>query len=277
MLGGGSYTYCTGTKHDDAWLIRTNSLGEEQWIKHYGVADTMDWIWSLTPVGNPLEPRGYMFTGVTNRNPDNTNSQLFLARVDTAGEVVWQQAMPGNFGYREGMAIEQTPHHTFYLTAVERKANGSHALMGMNIDSNGTVLNELMYNSVDQELLHPRHISVTVFGDVYVAGRRAVPGGISNAFVARINGYNATGVAEMPAETAPLLYPNPATGVATLSFPDAEMKQVVALDAYGRVLQELNHPGAHLEGLKLHHYAAGTYFVQVTTDKQSFRLKLMVQ
>lgn len=277
MLGGGSYTYRTGTQHTDAWLIRTNSLGEAQWIKHYGAADTLDWIWSMASVGNPLEPAGYIFTGVTNRSPDNTNSELFLARVDTAGEVLWQQAMPGNFGFREGLAIEQTPHHTFYLVAAEQKADGSHALLGMNIDSNGTILNELQYNSTTPEILRPHSIIVTVFGDVYVTGRRTVDLDDGQTFVARISGYNGTGVPEIPHLAAPVLYPNPARAAATISCPDAQLKEVVVLDAFGSVLQEHRHPGAHAQVLQLTNYAAGTYFVEVTTDRQSFRLKLVVQ
>jgi len=277
MLGGGSYSYTTGSTHDDAWLVKTNSAGEEIWIKHYGNADTVDWMWAMAPVGNPSEPSGYIFTGVKNRNPDNSQSEMFLMRVDTAGNIVWDASMPGNFGYREGLAIEQTFEHSFYVTASELKANGSFSLLAMNIDSNGNVLNELQYNSTDPERLIPRGIYVNVFGDAYVVGRQVFPGAINKAFVAHITGTGATGVQEVAAPASVTVYPNPAREVCTLSSSGVPIRRVVLRDATGRVLRDMTLPGSDTTPVGLKCLVPGFYFVTVYTTKEPMTLRLVVQ
>ncbi len=267
MLAGGSYSYRTGTRHDDAWLVKTTSSGSQVWIKHYGNADTVDWIWSMAPVGNPAAPTGYIFTGVKNRNPNVMASEMFLARVDTGGNIVWDIPMTGRAGYREGLSVEPTLHNTFYVTGTELEPTGSLSLLAMDIDSNGNVLNELHYNNPFPEWIRPRAVYINNLSDAYVAGQQITPGDRIGAFVAHIRDINhsAISVAGVAEPTAISVYPNPAATYCSISSEGEAMRRIVLRDATGRVALDLTNPDAHLERISLNGMPKGLYLITVYT------------
>lgn len=267
MLAGGSNSFHTGTIHDDAWLIKTNELGQTIWIKHYGIADTIDWAWSLAPMGHPAEPTGYLFTGVKNYNPDGSASQLFLMKVDTAGNVVWDKSMEGNFGYREGLVLERTLHNTFYLLGTEELASGKRALLAMDIDTNGNVLNELYFNTPAMEWLKPRAVFINNFNDAYVAGFHILPGNQTHGFAARIRNIDATGtgVAEVTAPAPIYVYPNPAQKECTVISDGEPLQRLILRDALGREVRNISCAGVQYQRVSLEGLAPGTYFFSVFT------------
>jgi|GEM_PF-865964 len=267
MLAGGSYSYRTGTKYDDAWLVKTTGTGEQVWIKHYGNADTVDWIWGMAPVGNPAEPTGYIFTGVRNYDPNGIASEMFLARVDTAGNIVWDASMPGNFGYREGLAIEPTLHNTFYVVASEHELSNSFSLLAMDIDSNGNVLNELHYSNPGMEWLRPRGIYINNFNDAYVVGQQLFLTNELKPFAAHILHIDATATSVgMVAAPAPVyVYPNPATRQCTVVSDGEPLQRIILRDATGREVRNIVSAGAQYEQVALDGLAPGVYFFSVFT------------
>lgn len=268
MLAGGSYSYRSGTEYDDAWLVKTTGTGEEVWIKHYGNADTSDWIWALAPVGNPAEPTGYIFTGVKNRSSDGFATEMSLTRIDTAGNIIWDIPMPGNFGYREGLAIEHTLHHTFYVVASEYELlSNSYSMLAMDIDTNGNVLNELHYNNPGEEWLRPRSIYINNFSDAYVAGQRLLPNNDLIPFMAHIININATttSVAETASPAAIYVYPNPATKVCTVISDGEPLKRIFLRDATGREVRNMVCNSTQYERVSLDGLAPGIYFFSVFT------------
>lgn len=280
MLAGGSYSYRTGTRHDDAWLVKTDDSGRQIWNKHYGNADTVDWIWSLAPVGNPAQPTGYIFTGVKNRNPNRFRSEMFLARVDTSGNVIWDKRMVGPFDMREGLAIEPTFNGTFYVLGSEFDASGNGQLLAMNIDSNGNILNELRYSSLSGEWLIPRNIFINNLGDAYVTGQQLLPGNNSNAFVARIKNINniPAAVETVAAPSAIRVYPNPATKICTVASDGEAMTRLVVRDLSGRLLREISRPAPHAQTIALEDLPRGIVVITVyTSGIAPVNLKLSVE
>lgn len=280
MLAGGSYSYRTGTRHDDAWLVKTDDSGRQMWIKNYGNADTVDWIWSLAPVGNPAQPTGYIFTGVKNRNPNRPRSEMFLARVDTAGNVLWDKRMVGRFDMREGLAIEQTFNRTYYVLGMELDASGNGQLLAMNIDSNGNILNELRYTSLSGEWLQPRSIFINNLGDAYVTGQQLLPINTSNAFVMRIKNITniPAAVENVAAPSAIRVYPNPATKACTVISEGEAMKRIVVRDLSGRVLHEISQPDPHAQTIAVDDLPRGMVVITVYTGGIApINLKLSIE
>lgn len=280
MLAGGSYSYRTGTRHDDAWLVKTTGTGEEVWIKHHGNADTVDWIWSMAPVGNPSAPDGYVFTGVKNRNPNVFRSEMYLARVDTAGNIVWDIPMTGIAGFREGLAVERTSDNTFYVVGSELELSNSFSLLGLNVDADGNVLHELHYNNPGNEWIMPRSLFIDNADDAYVVGVKLAPANPGRSFLAHIANISGTParVEDVAATSAISVYPNPATKICTVSSKGGAMHRIILKDATGRVLLDNANPGMYTEKIPLDGMAAGLYFITVYTDgKVPVSLKLLVK
>lgn len=81
----------------DAFLIRTNAVGDIQWLRTYGVDDNYDYFASIIPLPNN---EGYLVGG--QRRVPGMDMQLWVLRLDTLGEVVWEQTWGGV--YEEGVA-----------------------------------------------------------------------------------------------------------------------------------------------------------------------------
>ena len=81
----------------DAFLIRTNAVGDIQWLRTYGSNDNLDFINSVIPLP---EEQGYLLGGT--RYVAGVSAQLWALRVGTSGEVVWEQTWGGV--YDEGVA-----------------------------------------------------------------------------------------------------------------------------------------------------------------------------
>jgi hypothetical protein len=81
----------------DAFLIRTNAVGDIQWLRTYGVIDNYDYFNSIIPLPNN---EGYLVGG--QRRVPGMDMQLWVLRLDTMGEVVWEQTWGGV--YEEGVA-----------------------------------------------------------------------------------------------------------------------------------------------------------------------------
>jgi hypothetical protein len=81
----------------DAFLMRTTAAGNIQWLRTYGASDNLDFINSVIPLPNG---QGYLLGGV--RYVTGVSAQLWALRVDTLGDVAWEQTWGGV--YEEGVA-----------------------------------------------------------------------------------------------------------------------------------------------------------------------------
>lgn len=263
LLGGESYSHRTGTRHSDAWLIKTNSMGEEIWIKNYGNADTSDMLWSIAPAGNELAPEGYVFTGVKNRSDDNAFADFYLSRVDTSGNVVWALSLASSFGFMEGRAIERAPDGTFYVfcSATSTSPHGL-ALLLIHVNADGVVLDTFHYTN--PHVLTPGALFIDTLGSAYVAGTHTAPLNQTRAFLARITGisHTATGIAGTPQAASFSLSPNPATDVVMVRSQEP-MQRAALRGVDGRLLRAW--PCSHnlSQTLPLHGIQKGLYFLTV--------------
>ena len=77
--------------------MRTTAAGDIQWLRTYGASDNLDFINSVIPLPNG---QGYLLGGV--RYVTGVSAQLWALRVDTLGDVAWEQTWGGV--YEEGVA-----------------------------------------------------------------------------------------------------------------------------------------------------------------------------
>lgn len=269
LLAGGSYTYRTGSRHDDAWLIKTDSLGETLWIKNHGNADTIDWIWSIASVGNELAPEGYIFTGVKNRDADNFISHLFLARVDTSGDIVWEIPVTAATGFIEGLVVEQAPDGTFFVLGSElTETPPGIPLVLFHLTADGVMLDTFRYAPADGDFVTPRGMCMDGESAIYVTGRHVSATSEFRPFLAHISGLShapvsiGRGSSSQPA--AVTLSPNPATDAATISCKEP-MQRMLLRSPNGQVVRDWQCNGKQTETLSLTGIPKGIYFLTVYT------------
>lgn len=269
LLAGGSSSNRTSSAEDDAWIVKTNAIGEQQWRKYYGETDKMDWIWSIAPAVVNGKLSGYVFTGVKNYN-GTQSGDLFLAKVDTAGNLLWDKSMSGAEGFRQGFCIEPTADNGFYIAATEYIAAAGYRLLTIKTDKDGNIINQLLYGNA--EVITPRGMLINAPGDVFITGERiAAPSG-SSTFLTRIRGIdsipNPVGIiaAERAAATV-TAYPNPAVKECTVSSRAEPIGQVLLMDMSGRVLRAVTGNGSLTQRINLEGLLPGAYLLEVATGK----------
>ncbi|MFX0208904.1 MAG: hypothetical protein ACFFDT_23170 [Candidatus Hodarchaeota archaeon] len=83
------YTYSYGDGQSDAWLVKINRLGQQEWSKTYGgVAKEAAQSVILSSDG------GYIFVGLT-ESYGMGEEDMWLVKTDTGGQVEWNQTFGG--------------------------------------------------------------------------------------------------------------------------------------------------------------------------------------
>lgn len=267
LLGGGSFSYATGTRQDDAWLVKTDGNGVQQWIKHYGNADTVDWIWSMAVANTPGITPGYVFVGVKNFDQNNFTSDMFLAKVDTAGNVLWDKSLHSAGGnFIQGFAIEAIADGGFYIAGIERDMTLGFQLIGIKIDANGNVVNKVRHGSGGA--FTPRSVYINTSGGAYIAGQESFPQQQPKPFLSLVRNINAgTDVNEITTtQPEPVsIYPNPAKNDCIVTSITAPIQRIMIRDITGRILRDIPCNGSFSEKVSLDGIPKGNVLVHVLT------------
>lgn len=219
LLTGGNYSFAQG-QLDDAWVIKTDAQGNEQWKKNYGIADRVDWAWSISAVKTAGAVTGYVFTGVKNTEetqPGNFYGDIHFVKIDLQGNVVWDKSLPTPSGAyrREGMDIAQLGDGGFVIAAYSVDA-GDRKVYIIKTSATGDVVWSTTYGDVNEVYL-PRAITTTSDGGAAITGSMLTPGPSQTAFLLKIGGLT-TGIKNITAAAANMrVYPNPGNGAFTIS------------------------------------------------------------
>ncbi len=102
IIGGYAVNAASGTLNYDAWVIKTNNLGDTLWTRTYGSPTETDCACKVIPLttqqeyffeGKPIE---YLFSGCTTNNEVN---YMHLAKLDEFGGIIWEKKYNSIGGY----------------------------------------------------------------------------------------------------------------------------------------------------------------------------------
>ena len=104
------YTESYGNGERDAWLIKTDANGNEEWNQPFGgIADDYAFSVQQTMTG------GYIFAGSTYSYDDTSNSDLWLINTSSNGSMEWSKTF-GGVGYDRGYSVDQTMDGGYVVT-----------------------------------------------------------------------------------------------------------------------------------------------------------------
>ncbi len=112
ILGGYSRSEIAGNQQNgssDAWIIKTNSVGDVLWQKTYGDVE-LDGLSDLIEIPD----EAFVFIG-SSRMPDgfsgetNGSSDILVLKTDLSGNLIWQRSL-GDIGDDYGMSVTITPN-----------------------------------------------------------------------------------------------------------------------------------------------------------------------
>lgn len=104
--------------NSDVYLIKTDQDGNEEWSKTFGG--------SLIDIGNDviqLEDGSYVIAGVTEVNVSNPD--LYLLKVDSNGDLIWDTTIGRNDHWDEGKSIVKTLDGGFVIGGINSFTSGS--------------------------------------------------------------------------------------------------------------------------------------------------------
>ena len=118
------YTKSIGNGGSDAWLIRTDSNGNELWNQTYGSSDDeRAYDIKLTDDG------GYIIAGLA--YPDGQNYEFYLLKVDSNGNQEWSNSFDVNNGFARSLALTydggylMLGYSDFDLCIIKTDSNGN--------------------------------------------------------------------------------------------------------------------------------------------------------
>jgi hypothetical protein len=147
--GGGyiisGYTQSFGAGNTDAYVIRTNSLGDTLWTKTYGGAHDDDGLYIRQTFDN-----GFILCGYTQEVVAGQRS-IYLVKTNSAGDTLWTKAY-GGADEDFGVSVKQTPDSGFIIasTTFSFGAGGSDACL-TKTNSAGNIVWSKTYGGVDYE------------------------------------------------------------------------------------------------------------------------------
>lgn len=128
IIAGMTFSYGAGWV--DAWLIKTDEHGDEQWNKTYeGTHIDM-----AKSVQQTLDD-GYIITGITYSSA--TRADMWLIKTDINGEIMWQKAFGGT-GYDCGSCVQRTSDGGYIIGGItDSFGAGDKDFWLIKTDSNG--------------------------------------------------------------------------------------------------------------------------------------------
>ena len=157
----GSYAHVPPPGTADAWLIKTDASGIQQWDKKFG-GSFSDYAYSVQQTSDG----GYILAGST--NPTNTNDDVYLIKTDSSGNAVWTKTF-GGANTDIGQSVKQTTDGGYVITGwTDSFGAGNFDVYLIKTDASGNAVWTKTFGGVNSE--DSRSVWQTTDGGYVVVG-----------------------------------------------------------------------------------------------------------
>ncbi len=277
---------------DDIWVVKLNADGDLEWDRSLGGTSTeTGWTIKQTQDG------GYITAGDASGSSfacSNESSFLYVAKLDSGGELEWQRTCLGGSASDHGVGIVQTMDGGFAIAGSTESSDGdvsfNHGMADgwlVRLAPDGNLLWEKTYGGSQTDRF--TSISLTSDGGYTLAGFSSSTDGDvtenkgqTDLWVVKL-GPDPVGIAELEAHATFSLSPNPASEVVNIHFEQAVPvgAQLKLLDAKGRHVATPHDGKVVAAGSELQfsvaHLPAGMYAVQLSKNGGTWTQRFVKQ
>jgi hypothetical protein len=266
IASGGHQNSSGGDNSSDAFLVKFDPAGAILWGTYYGGTDwDHGYFCAVDPSGNVyLAGDTFSSSGIASGGHQNTqgstfNYDAFLVKFDPAGVRLWGTYYGGtepDFG--ASCAVD--PSENVYLAGQTASTlgiaigghqtthgGGSMDAFLVKFDPDGARLWGTYYGGINEDM--GNSCAVDPSGNVYLSGETNSLSGIASgghdnwisyggdAFLVKFEGDIGTNILEGEGNLAPIVYPNPASGLLTVNAASSGKRYAIS-DVAGRIVLE---------------------------------------
>ncbi len=234
VLAGRTDSYGNGSL--DAWLIKTDTSGNELWDKTFG-GTAADNAYSLQITSD----NGYVLAGYT-KSSGSGEEDIWLIKTDNNGDEIWNKKI-GGLGNDVTYSIQQTADSGYIISGFTNSSgNGGMDVWLIRTNTNGNILwDETFGGSLDDLAFSGQQTSdggYIVAGSTYSFGN-----GQDDFYLIRVNSDGLTGIENIDSfspENFLIMrnYPNPFNSATTIEY-NLQKSSKVILKIYNTLGQEV--------------------------------------
>ncbi len=267
ILSGYSESFSFGSK--DFYLVKTNSLGDTLWTKHYGG--------SLVEISKSVRQTsdgGYIMTGYSQSFGISTEN-MYVIKTNSIGDTLWTKTYGQVGRYSWGNDIIQTTDGGYAVTGLIKTAstNGGYDLYLVKIDVSGNVQWEKEFKIEPTNTAYTssdgRSILQTSDGGFAISGAW-FSGSTYELLFIKTDNNGTVGLSELQANSTFTVFPNPFDQSATLQFENSQNKKytLTIYDSEGRLVSTIVNTTSDKIEIERNDLTNGLYFFQLRTDKE---------
>jgi hypothetical protein len=272
LLLGWTRSYGAGQR--DFYLVKTDSLGSQEWQKTYGSGnDEVGWGITILNDGN------YILTG---SGGNSNQSWGCIKKISPNGNLIWSKNFSSaNHIYNNLHWTVELPDHSLVLEGITYKESEGDAAWMLKTDSLGNVIWQQHYNySPESDVTY--HILATPDNGFLLSGFCVnSASNSSDAWLIKVDSLgcpypNCTvGIEEETKAVAFNLWPNPAVNELHIELPGSVSSNFVLRDAIGRsIFQKALNEKEYTFDLST--IPAGIYTAEIDIGKEKYFKKLII-
>lgn len=268
IVGGYSNSFATSGSFD-AYLVKIDSVGDHEWSKMYG-GTAGDQIYDV----KQCTDSGYVFTGITNSFGAGLGD-IYLVKTNALGDTLFTRTFGGalnDYGY----GVKETADKGFILCGYTANfGSGNNDAVLIKTDSLGNSSCH-QYNTQSVVSSPATQVGITTTGKIFITINvsSVIPtlktgGNVVDACVG--NSIDDAFVGKFA------VYPNPNSGVFTISAPSTGSLKITICDLLGKTVYQktVEHPALSIP-IALPELASGTYLLKLQGEGINSVLKLLV-
>lgn len=137
----GGYTYSFAVASLDAWIVKADSLGKEEWAKAFGGPSTDEFYKIIQTKDNNLLAVGYTKVYVEDGDGNNVSKDgfnIFMVKINEEGDEMWQKSLGGAAEQRAFGVVETDSEDLVIAGIAKNEQNKSYDALVMKVSKTGS-------------------------------------------------------------------------------------------------------------------------------------------